>query len=687
MKRLLIRVILIAVVAGIGLSTAHAVGEPPNHRLEVRLDPASNKIEISDRITIRGAGPIQFRLAPRFAITGLRVDGNPKRVEEGAHIVQVDLGEDGAHTVDLEYEATLPPTDRSQIGGFGPVISDDGSYLPAGSGWVARITDGDISYHVTVSVPEPQKAVATGRLITDGRVDGVYRASFVEKRPSEGPSLFAGPYSITEKMAGDIRLRTYFHPEIADYAASYLDQSSSFITRFASEFGAYPFQDFHIVSAPLPVGLGFPNLAYISQKIIPFSFMTGQSLAHEIVHNWFGNGVLVDYSNGNWAEGLTTYVADYAVAADGEPDAQKAMRIAWLRDFAALPSDQDFPLRQFTSRQRDSTQVVGYKKAAFVFHMLEQKIGEDAFSDGLKDLWTRKKFEVATWSDLEGSFQKMTDIPLEEFFQQWVDRSGAPRVELISAVSAPDGDGYAITATVRMMPAEFEVQMPVIIETKAGVEERVLDLSGDSIIGEWRVEDQPISISLDPDYHVFRKLLIEESPPILRDVTLSASTIASMVADDPQAVEDARQIAKGLLGNSLRFAGLNGFFEQATPFLIIGMSQTIEEALDEIGLPPPPPEVAGRGTGRMWTARIPTGRPYAVIAVDTEAAMATAARLLPHYTGMSYLIFDGDNVVSKGVWQPTTQPLKKTFPVSSTCPTSGGDQSDEGDVTLKSEGC
>ena len=42
---------------------------------------------------------------------------------------------------------------------------------------------------------------------------------------------------------------------------------------------------------PLPVGLGFPGLTYVSDKILHLPFMQGRSLAHEIAHNWWGNAV------------------------------------------------------------------------------------------------------------------------------------------------------------------------------------------------------------------------------------------------------------------------------------------------------------------------------------------------------------------------------------------------------------
>ena len=99
--------------------------------------------------------------------------------------------------------------------------------------------------------------------------------------------------------------------------------------------------------------------------------MRGRSLAHEVLHNWWGNGVYIDYESGNWAEGLTTYMADYALAEERGPGEALDMRLGWLRDFAALPEDRDIAVTAFRSKRHDASQVVGYGKVAFIFHMLK----------------------------------------------------------------------------------------------------------------------------------------------------------------------------------------------------------------------------------------------------------------------------------------------------------------------------
>jgi hypothetical protein len=36
-----------------------------------------------------------------------------------------------------------------------------------------------------------------------------------------------------------------------------------------------------------------------------------RTLAHELVHEWFGNSVFISWKTGNWAEGVAIYFADH----------------------------------------------------------------------------------------------------------------------------------------------------------------------------------------------------------------------------------------------------------------------------------------------------------------------------------------------------------------------------------------
>ena len=132
-----------------------------------------------------------------------------------------------------------------------------------------------------------------------------------------------------------------------------------------------------------------PTLTYLGIDVLRLPFIRDTSLGHEVLHNWWGNGVYPDYATGNWSEGLTTFMADHAYREQAGPEAARELRLGWLRDLAALDTGQDRPLREFTSRTHGSDQVVGYHKSAMLFLMLRDTIGAEAFDQGVRAFWAR----------------------------------------------------------------------------------------------------------------------------------------------------------------------------------------------------------------------------------------------------------------------------------------------------------
>ena len=345
--------------------------------------------------------------------------------------------------------------------------------------WVPRSATGADAYTLTVETPLPWRAVATGALVSEEEdaADGTARATFRFQPHDEAPVVLVGPYHVDERSVGDLRLRTYFPEESRAFAEAYLDATQGYIARYAEEIGPYPYDGFSVVAAPIPVGLGFPRLTYVAQSILEHPYMRGRSLAHEILHTWWGNAVGVDYGAGNWAEGLTTYQADYVLAAEESPEAARAMRLEWLSNLAALSEDAREPILAFrTSAHGGRGQAVGYGKLALVFRMLEEELGSEAFATGLRALYDAHRLERASWADVRAAFDEASGRDLGWFFAQWLERAGEPRIALAAARPLADGSGVTLTLT-QDAPA-YRLSVPVRIETEEGPVETQAILEG-----------------------------------------------------------------------------------------------------------------------------------------------------------------------------------------------------------------
>jgi aminopeptidase N len=378
--------------------------------------------------------------------------------------------------------------------------------------------------------------------------------------------------------------------------------------------------------------------------------MRTRSLAHEVLHNWWGNGITVDYTSGNWAEGLTTYMADYALARDRGEAAARSMRVKWLRDFAALPAQRDQPLRDFRSKQHQASQVIGYNKLAFVFHMLANEIGQPAFAQGLRGFWSKHVYGQAAWADLQAAFEQAAGRDLDWFFGQWLEKSGAPRLSLGTHSVEQVADGYRTRIEILQPVSGYRFKLPVLLATVDANQRHEIMISDTLTRIEFVTPAKPRYIHVDAGSDVFRRLQRDETPPILRDVTLNPSAITVIASSDTGFVEVARKLAVGLMDVEPRFENLTALQNADQPLLLITSSKNLAQQMTQLGLErlPELPDMAH--SAAAWTARRANGTPVLVVTAENALELRSLLRPLPHYGGQSYVLFAAGRALNRGLW-------------------------------------
>jgi hypothetical protein len=638
-RKTIIRILVQAV-----MTLTAAVAPLSAQEARIALDPATSGISGTATLSIEGPGTVPLSLAAGFSVDGLAVDGRPVAPARSGDAILVPLGAEGRHRVEIAWSGRLPPGEPAA-----GQVAAEGSYLPGGSGWLPEPRGLPRPWRLEISVPAGQRALATGRLLSEKVGPMGAQASF-ETVPTEPPSAFAGPWNVEERIRAGVRLRTYLDAGTAALASGYLDAAETILARYSAEIGPYPYDGFAIASAPLPVGLAFPGLTYIHARILPLPFLKSQSLPHEALHAWWGNGIQVG-RGGNWAEGLTTYMADHGSA---DPERQRTLRLEWLRDYAALPETRDAPLRAFRGKGHDADQVTGYGKAAFVFHMLRARIGEAAWSAGIRGFWERHRGGPAGWDDLRSAFEASSGQDLGAFLAQWLERPGAPRLLPPEARA----EGTAVVLTLRQVEPAYDLLVPIEVETgtgaDAGTERHLVPLGELETTVRIDLADAPRALAVDPGHDLFRRLDRAEAPPILRDVTLAAGAV-TVIAAEGRAAEAARSLAGRLLGEAaptVRTIADAG----AAPALVVGTSASVERTLGGPGAVPP--ELAGRGTARVWAEASGAGAPRLVVMADDAAALEALLRPLPHYGRQGWLVFEGARVIDRGIREPLSTPLR-----------------------------
>lgn len=632
------------------------------HDIDVRLDPETGGIKLTDKITIRQKTEYSFRLAGWLQMITVQLDGKnvtPIRTPHGWRITLPDMQ---SHHLLFDLKGTIPSLpDRSQRRRAGGARAGaEGVFLPGYAAWVPDSGDSPVTYRVQARVPKPYRIAGTGQL----EDKATNQALLFADQAVELPSLFAGPYTVTERQGDDLRLRTYFHKGLEGFAEDYLRISEGYIRRYSKMVGPYPYKDFHVISAPLPVGLGFSNLTYVGRRVLALPFMRGRSLAHEVLHNWWGNGVAIDYEGGNWAEGLTTFMADYALAEDRGKSAARLMRLGWLRDFAALPRNRDHPVSQFFGKRHDASQVVGYGKVASIFHMLRNEVGAGQFDQAFRLFWSRHKFGKAGWSDIQAAFEKAVGRNLNWFFDQWLRRTGAPQL-VIGGIHQDEQNGqHQLTFKVSQeQPLFYRLNIPVVVETSKGIVTKWLKTDRKTKAVTYRFDTEPTVLSVDPNFEVFRRLLPSESPPILRDVTLAADTV-TLIAGEGKAMHAAAAELAARLSDVPSQRSAQDINQLGThPTLIIGSEKKIAKILAQMKWADQHVRPFTPGTAWAWTRRRAGGQPVLIVAAKDAESLRAILRPLPHYRSRSFVVFKGRRAIERGIWSNTVSPLTRNLKI------------------------
>lgn len=644
----------------------------PSVQLQLELDPATRQLRAQAWVMPQSAD-FHFELHESLSPTAASVKGQALTIVAtgrggGVRGWRVVLPA-AADTLQLNYSGTLPALDRSLdqrgvLRSLPPMASVAGSFLPAGGAWYPRPADW-FTYRVALSVPGEQRALVPGRLVAETLpMAGTdrYQASFEFDQPSDGITLMAGPWQISEKImprssAAPVRLRTYFTPELnasSGLAQAYLNDTQAYLERYATKIGDYPFTEFSVVAGPLPTGFGMPTLTYMGAEVLKLPFIRATSLGHEVLHNWWGNGVYVDYAQGNWCEGLTTFMADYAYKEQEAGQGARDMRLGWLRDFAAVPTQDQQSLAAFRSRTHGAAAAVGYGKSAMLFGMLRDLIGAEVFERALRNFWQQHRFKTASWSDLRFAFEQASGRPLAAFFDQWLTRTGGPSVRLTGASTRAEAGQIRLTLALAQGGTPYAVHLPLEVVYPDHSEWHWIDSSQASDSISLALKQQPEGVRLDPDLRVWRLLEPAQLPPILRQWVVATAPRWASAAAAPEVHEAGQLLAQRFFETAAAAISPQAIGQGEQPVLLIGLHPEIDAVLAERQLPPRPPALGTRGSAQVWTINRPGGASVAVISGQDAPALRALLRPLPHYAAQSWLVFEGSRLLERGVWPAAT---------------------------------
>lgn len=684
--RLMLRVGLAGSAAFVQSSASVTVA-PWQLDLELQLQPATGTL--SAQVRLQAPVPqhvFEFSLYPGFHLKLMEPHhGRLERVaEDRDHTLYRVTTERLQEALTLEYQGVMDTALRDVQEGLGRehqvsrgAITAEGVFLGPQSGWYPDIAGARYRFKLGVRLPAGWLAVTQGQgPVQSSDAAGARIVWQGGDQTYEGLDLVAGPWTLYREQRAGRQVQVYLRRPEPELAQRYLDTSFDDLERFQQLLGPYPHDHFAVVENFWETGYGMPSFTLLGSRVIRLPFILRSSLPHEIMHNWWGNGVTVDLSEGNWSEGLTTYLADHAIQ-EREGQGANARREALQRYWDHAQTGDDFPLREFTGRHTQVTQAVGYDKGMMFWHMLRKQVGDAPFIASLRELYRQYLDREAGFSAIRRVFESVTGQDLQRFFTQWTERRGGPELHVGTPHLEAVPGGYQLTLDIRQSEPYYDLALPYRLHCASDSVTGVVPVSGTQARLQLHSRCAPVRLDLDPQFDLFRVLALGETPLRLANLFAAKQGILLLAADLSPAERAAYEALaqswlKGQPGWRLEVDRPGFSWPTDRPLGFLGASHArgaswLDELQQQGLLLQQPDGLLRLGNGATLAAETPLalvasgphGQVIGWIRAREPAAIAALGRKLPHYGKFSLITLDaGLQVESKLVWPLTDSPFQ-----------------------------
>ena len=678
-----------------------------HHDFEVSISPGQHSLEVSDTLswstdapsvleftlhaalnvetTTPGAQLSELPAGAAGRLPALNGETDPAELEIRHYRVKLPAGKS---RLSLRYAGSIQHALQQHGGEYARsfsttrgTVAAQGVFLAGPSHWYPQVDGALITFDLHLRLPGEWYGVSQGMRVTREAFSGQVQEHWRCISPQEEIYLIAGRFTEYRQSAGDVQAMVFLRQPDPALAQKYLDATADYVRLYADLIGPYPYGKFALVENFWETGYGMPSFTLLGPRVIRFPFILHSSYPHEILHNWWGNGVYIDYDGGNWAEGLTSYLADHLIKE------QRGQGVAYRRTVLQKYTDyvgqqQDLPLTAFRARHSASTEAVGYGKTLMVFHMLRRQLGDETFIKGLRSLYEQYRFRLADWDAVQQVFSEVAQQPLDDFFAQWVQRRGAPALSISEVTVSPVQDGYRLSALIGQTQHDdaYALQVPVAVQLEGQPQAYQTELEIRHKRSEITLDlpARPLQIDVDAQFDVFRRLHRNEIPPSVSQAIGAERVLIVLPAAAPAALLDTyRSLAEAWqtghedtvdisYDNVLwrlpddRSVWLFGWRNKFRAHMAVALADyAFSDDGDTVKIEQTILQQDQHAVVVLGRHHRNPAHALGWLAAEQPAALPGLGRKLSHYGRYSYLAFSGeapDNVL-KGQWPVTGSPM------------------------------
>ncbi len=674
-----------------------------HHELKVSVSVEDHWIEVKDEITLpkeylKKHGELKFSLNSELELFGtstkikelsFKSDENRKVQLKEYRIKLSAKGEDFKLVINYKGEIydTFEEGAAEYARGFSEtsgIIFEEGIYLAGSTHWVPEFENaGLVSFNIETSIDKGWLVLSQGTRTINREQDGKQLIRYESPEPMDEIYLVGGQWTEYNIPSDHVLFQAFLRTPDEKLANKYLGATQGYLSMYDKMIGPYPYTKFALVENFWETGYGMPSFTLLGSKVIRFPWILYSSYPHELLHNYWGNSVNVDYASGNWCEGITAYMADHLLKEQqGQGAEYRRSTLQKYTDF--VNSGNDFPLSKFLSRNNSAEEAVGYGKALMVNNMLRNNFGDETFLAAWAKFYKDYKFKIASWGDIQKSFEAVSGEDLQAFFTQWIQGKGAPYIKLSEIKSTGNGAGYKLSFKLEQIQETglFSLNIPVAVFFENDKEVKFFSVSFDQPDQHFlfSLDKKPVRIEIDPAFQVFRRLDRQEVPTTLTQLFGAKEAIIVLPSESPM-FESYKKLAETWKSSQsaqgkLLFVKSDKDLEQlpAKPVWVLGFENKFAPKAEipqlyANALSPEDKSLINklRETGALtYAVESPVSKGFTLgfVAANNAESIAGLTRKLPHYGKYSYLGFEGNEPTNvwKGIFPALGSPLNYSIP-------------------------
>ncbi|MFX0206423.1 MAG: M1 family aminopeptidase [Candidatus Hodarchaeota archaeon] len=366
-------------------------------------------------------------------------------------------------------------------------------------------------FDLTIKYPEGNDSCVPGLLKSTKQKNGFILDHYRSKTPII-PAFSVAPYQKFCQNKNGLRVDFYIYPGLS-LDKDLLHSLFHIVQLFYEYFGdnrtkIYKFATVGAYDSTIGGAENKGNTIYIDTKFLNEPYMAG-ICTHEIFHNWnlfyvYFSGDLFEW----FAEGGANFITAWAMEKIANVNVGALARRFFINSYIeskGFKTDKTLSNVDKIGGIKENFALI-YYYGALVWEQLRQKIGDNAFFNGLGRFFREYGYKNVTSDELFTCLEKETSVNIKEYLDPWINQ--VPKIDIsITSVDSEETKDNFITKIGLMVESEQNIELITDIGYRTSPEGELFikpvnfTKKGPQFI-KFKSTRKPVFIQIDPLFRV-----------------------------------------------------------------------------------------------------------------------------------------------------------------------------------------